>query len=60
MGLEGLNDPLRSISDMVVRRDKLEVYLPVLFNDSLEFSAHLVVKYLKFDRETFVGELLHY
>ena len=38
----------------------LEGYIPVLFHDSLELNTHLVVEYLKVDREVFGGELLHY
>ena len=57
--LEGLDGPLSRIVTMVVQRDNLEVYFPVLFHDSPEFSAHLVVDYLKFYREAFGGESLH-
>ena len=59
MVLEGLDGPLSRIVTMVVQRDNLEVYFPVLFHDSPEFSAHLVVDYLKFYREAFGGESLH-
>ena len=44
---------------VVFRRKKLEVYLPVLFHDFLEFVSHLVFEYMKFDIEAFGGDLLH-
>ena len=56
MFLGGLYGPLISIATMVFLRYKLEVYLPVLFHEFLEFGAHLVVEYLNVDREAFGGE----
>lgn len=32
-GLEGLDGLLRRIATMVIRRDKMEVYSPVLFHE---------------------------
>ena len=60
MGLKCLDGPLSIIVTVVVSRDKLEVYLPFLFHESLEFGTHVIFKYLKVDRESFGGQLLHY
>ena len=59
VGLDGFYIPISSIARIVVQRDKLEVYFPVIFHDSIEFGTPLVVECLKVYRETFEGESLH-